>query len=753
MIKIKLKKLLALILTVITVVTVSSGCSFRTHIVEYESIISETGEDEITVEGEIKGNEVFDTEGNLIGTVDDNNNIIDADGNIIGYVTESGEIVLSRDVIEDMGIEIPADNNVTNTSGGSGSSGSSTASYTKPSGAYNYAKDITGVKVYYDAKQSWDSSSKTLKVIASGGPTELTGLFMDPSQAYVVRTTVTLADSKNIARIIFKGNDAFEHMYVALDGANQTVAVYDTSPIYPGNEFVPIEVRSKTSSEKISLKAGTKYEVIILTSPGKLSVWVNGKKYFDNLDLNNGMDIEDVKNRAPEGYVVTEKESRFINESNVFGCYVHNGTVSESNPVTFADLDVYYTEKGLDSMYSDDGKDTDYKSTWKQNTFTLASYALLWEVNQSAYQSIAKNLKDANINLLIGSGNPESNYYDAWYKACQNAGVDFLATNSSYYMPTMVDTAKIQSDVKSVASKYSHCAGYYVWDEPDSNNYWKIRKISQAITQVLPNKLTLTCMLPSYGSYTWTTTDNDLKYTNYISKYMSKVKPQVLSMDYYPFQQFGINANMKTNGLWKDMGYLRYTAQKNNSSYWHIFSAVDEWEHVTSNNMNLERISLQVNGALAYGVEGVAYFTGNQAIVKHDGSKAAKYDQLAAFNKQTLNIGNLLLSAESTEIYHSTGYSNPGSAYLDTLSDSKIIKKLPTAGSGIIAGVFTKGNKNYIVLVNKDYTAAQTGTVELKKTYSVAQFNASTNAMGTAASSSNISFNISAGGIAVYELS
>ena len=691
-----------------------------------------------------------DSQGNVITTTtgtpqtDASGNVIttttgtpqtDASGNVVTTTTQtdnSGNPVATTTVQDVVSNKIP---------------------YERPAGAYNYFSDARSYQIQYDAAGSLDAEKKTVTVTHGGGPAAFAGVFMDISQSYVYRAKVTPAVDGMLARLIFKGTSMTEHTYLALEEGR--VRIYDCANVYKGDAIVPIEIWSlKNDDPTFTFKGGKTYDVIILSTPTGISVWIDGKQYFNNVwqDDFNGNEGSD---RVEEGFVATSKPfSRYLKvDTNYIGAYY--ASQLEGAKLTLTDVDLYYTQAGLDKSYIDDGTDTNYVSTYEQKKFYMGSsisFPAMYE-NGKKFTEMVNLLKGANLNLLIPYPDGEfAKNPTGFYDAALKAGIDVIATNGAYYGPNAINETQIQADVKATRSKYSNVIGFYVWDEPRSEKFWKVRRVSQMITKVDPSAVLLTALLPSYGSYTWTTTDTEMKYTTHVTSFIDKVKPSILTMDYYPFQQHGLTANMKTNGFWKDLGYLTYQAKKNDIPYWMWISGQQEWEFGKSDKMTMEHMKMQINGSLVYGVKGILIFNANECIITNDIKKSTKYDGMTQLNKETTNIGNLLFNAERTAIYHSTGYSNPGSAYLDTLSASKVISSIPSDGQGLIVSVFTEGSKTYMVVVNKNYTAAVSGTIKLKKAYTIAEFDANANKMGSGVSASEVKYDLEAAGIQVFQL-
>lgn len=620
--------------------------------------------------------------------------------------------------------------------------GSNKIPYLKPAGAFNYMNYNLGIIPYYDFKGT--ISNNSVSIPSPGGPMYINDVIMDLNQSYVVRTKVSVASTDSTARIIFKGKTAWDHLYMAIQ--KNSISIYDAEPFTVNSNIIGAESRYYTSPKLFTLKANTAHDVIILTSPGKASVWIDGILYIDNLDLNNGMKPNPYYLRP--GYISTKKESRFINNINILGVYINGGTTA-----SFSSIEAYYTQAGMDKNYIDDGVETNFKSTWKQNEFIISAYSSWYHMPLNNMKSYMSLLKAANVNLVIPVSFPDNQSVLNVVKACNDAKLNFLASDWSLFTNSpLIQEDKIKAFVDKVKS-YEYLYGYYVWDEPLTNHFWKVRKTSQLLTKYDPSNMTLAVLLPSYGPYKWTSSDAEMRYNSHIGQYMSKVKPQILSTDFYPFSEYGQNINLKTSPLWKDMGYLRNISLSNKSEYWHVFQGIADYNTSAIGYINPARIKVQMNAALAYGASGVSYFMGSDIIVDNKGVKSQYYDELTQINKEVRNVGNLLMKATSSSIYHSAVSATYSTLnYLDSISSSTVISSLPSTAN-IIVGVFTAAdNKIYLAVSNKDFTTSATGTITLKKNYNIATFNANTNAMGSLASANSIPMSIEPGGIKVYQL-
>ena len=431
-------------------------------------------------------------------------------------------------------------------------------------------------------------------------------------------------------------------------------------------------------------------------------------------------------------------------------------------------------------------------NTWQQQDFMLSGFFMTWHIDRSQLDTYMSLLKEAGIDLLIPyAASPLDFDMDRLYDACQKTGMKILTGIREIvtdedgkpkavgitYQPTEVNEEKIRRAVNDLRSRYPDAlAGHYLWDEPGMKHFETVKQVYDLVQECDPAAFGYACLLPSYSSYVWPdqqtvfeteaaketwafvqdkTDPKDIKrYDAYVRRYCEIVHPTILAQDYYPFQQHGLDTSLKSSMLWKDMGYLRKLAQEYGMEYWHIFSGVEEWTWSTSVRMNLERIRVQMNAALAYGCTGMSYFPVQEPIVRlKSAEKAPKYEQLTLQNTKTKNIGHLLFHGLSSALYHTAGFGDPTEIFADKLEESHLLDGVTCSqDAGMIIGVIRKYPDIYLVVVNKDHEHTAEGTIALKRSWTVAEFDAPNAVFSVAAPAYDIPYTIGAGDIAVYRL-
>lgn len=389
-----------------------------------------------------------------------------------------------------------------------------------------------------------------------------------------------------------------------------------------------------------------------------------------------------------------------------------------------------------------------------RNTFVLSTFmALDGDTNLTKNQRILCNTRDAGLNLVeVTWLSTEESILAALRAAETVPGISLLVQNArgadqkgtnlggigTAYMPASISAGEVNAWVKKLQG-YSSLAGYYVWDEPNSQRVEDCRKLTDFYQAADPERLAFSCILPSYGEYRWPSS-----YPAYVDAYIQTVQPAVLSLNYYPFNfQSSIQT---TSDLYRDMGYMRKKSLENKIPYWHYFQAIKDGKSLT-----VPQIQVQMMLALAYGVKGLSYYTSQYSITDVNGNPTANYAALKSLNTRVKNIGNFLYNKTNAALYH-TGLDASANAqyFLDELSASPWLKAAP---ANLVIGVFTDATKVYLAVANKSHTSSVSGTLELQKNFSIAEYLPEKNITRDLSCGNTISLALGAAEIQVFVLS
>ncbi len=388
-----------------------------------------------------------------------------------------------------------------------------------------------------------------------------------------------------------------------------------------------------------------------------------------------------------------------------------------------------------------------------RHTFVLSTFmALDGDTNAAKNQRILRNTRDAGLNAVeVTWLSTEESILAALQAAekvpgiallVQNArGADQKGTNlggiAASYMPSAVSAEEIGRWSRTLRG-YDALAGYYVWDEPYLPQLELCGRLTELYRSADPDHMAFSCILPSYGEYRWPST-----YPAYVDSYLRTVRPEVLSLDYYPFLfQTDIAT---TSDLYRDMGYMRKKSLEYGIPYWHYFQAIQNGQPLT-----VPQIQVQMAVGLTYGVKGLSYYTSQYSLTDVNGHPTAAYAALKAVNTRVKNIGNLLYGKTNAALYHTGLAASYNDAYfLDTLASSPWLSSAP---ANLSIGVFTDGSAIYLAVANKSHTASVSGTLELKREYALAEYLPDGDTVRSLSRGRSISLNLEAAGIQVFIL-
>jgi hypothetical protein len=258
-------------------------------------------------------------------------------------------------------------------------------------------------------------------------------------------------------------------------------------------------------------------------------------------------------------------------------------------------------------------------------------------------------------------------------------------------------------------------AGYYLSDEPDASQFVKFGNITRQITAIDNVHPCYLNLLPNFAE----DSQFGIKgYSAYLDEFVNQVPIQLLSFDNYPI--IG-NTSVSIRPDWyNNLEVFSKKAKEVNKPFWAFALAV---AHSPYPVPTLAALRLQVYSNLAYGAQGIQYFTYwtlsdpggydfHNAPMTIDGQKTDVYDKVKAMNGEIKSLSSVFLGSKIISVTH-TGKTIPlGTSRLTTLPAE--ITDLATDGLGAIVSVLKNGNYTYLVVVNRDFTASMPLTIKCK---------------------------------------
>lgn len=196
------------------------------------------------------------------------------------------------------------------------------------------------------------------------------------------------------------------------------------------------------------------------------------------------------------------------------------------------------------------------------------------------------------------------------------------------------------------------CWGYSVLDEPNASQFPGLRQTVDALRLARPGKLAYINLFPNYASPAQLGTKD---YDEHVARFMSEVRPDVLSMDHYPI--FKPDADGRDNYC-RNLEVMRRDSLAGGIPFWNFFNTMPYGPHTDPTEAQLR---WQIFTSLAYGAKGVMYFCywtprGEEfpkggAILTAEGRRTRHYEEAKRINGGLKNFGPTLMKLTSTSVH------------------------------------------------------------------------------------------------------
>ncbi len=275
---------------------------------------------------------------------------------------------------------------------------------------------------------------------------------------------------------------------------------------------------------------------------------------------------------------------------------------------------------------------------------------------------------------------------------CQQVGVRVLIMDSRINWQMVSDDNWRDTISKVIADYGAHPAtyGYYLQDEPNYRLFRALGQISQEFQRQDPAHLPYINLFPTYASVEQL---GNPTYADHLDKFLSIVRPAVLSYDHYCLRADGTN----TQEYFENMGLIRAYGLRYGVPTWNIIQSCSY--HPSMRDPSDVDMRWQVYTSLAYGIKGLMYFTYWNAVVDKEGKPARLYPVLQQLNSEIKALGRVLLGLTSTGVFH-TGPTPPGAARLGVREIVRLPNDVP-----LVVGFFHAADATeYVMIANNQYT-------------------------------------------------
>lgn len=334
----------------------------------------------------------------------------------------------------------------------------------------------------------------------------------------------------------------------------------------------------------------------------------------------------------------------------------------------------------------------------------------------------AETADTTQIPLLAWGGVPPHEASTARYEEMKNAGLTVSLTRSTSIdsMAMMLDMAEkagvtlivrcpeLRTDPENTVRRFMHhpaTAGYFLKDEPSAKDFPYLGKWMKSIQAADSHHSCYINLFPNYAMPQQLGADT---YQQYLDQYMATVAPPVLSFDHYPVIETKEGRHLR--GEWfANLEMVAKAAHKNKKPFWAFALSVAHGQYPVP---TLAELRLQVFANLAYGAQGIQYFTywtprNRTRYVYHHGpiddqnKRTDVYEMIKIVNREIQSLSGIFLGSKVISVEH-TGKNIPdGTQRL--IAPPKGIKKIRTNGEGAIVSLIEKDKQQYAVIVNRDF--------------------------------------------------
>ena len=319
-----------------------------------------------------------------------------------------------------------------------------------------------------------------------------------------------------------------------------------------------------------------------------------------------------------------------------------------------------------------------------------------------AILAIPENLTNiSRYKQLRASGVTASYYHFSNADAMQAA----LNVGQKAGIKLFVACPELISDPETTVRRFMNhpaLAGYFLADEPSHKDFSQLGKLVKKIRAIDDKHICYVNLFPNYQveKYLGIRT-----YDEYLENFIKEVPSQIISFDNYPIT--GSTRQSVRPSFYKNLETISEASRRTGRPFWGFALSVAQTPYPVP---TLGALRLQVYSNLAYGAQGIQYFTYwtpstrqfHTAAIGTDGRQTKVYESLQQLNKEIKGLSGVFLGAEVVSVNH-TGDATPmGTHPLNKLP--KPIASLKTDGLGAVVSVMKNNGKSYLVIVNHDFT-------------------------------------------------
>lgn len=259
-------------------------------------------------------------------------------------------------------------------------------------------------------------------------------------------------------------------------------------------------------------------------------------------------------------------------------------------------------------------------------------------------------------------------------------------------------------------------AGYYLADEPGSGSFAGLAERVKLIRAIDDQHFCYINLFPNHAPKEALGTES---YLQHVQRFIEEVPVQIVSFDHYPITE-DPHGKRRFNGLWyENLEIISDESRKAGKPFWAFALTV---AHYTYPIPTPAEIRFQVFSNLAYGAQGIQYFTyvtptaygqndfHHAPLAYGTMQRTEVYDYIKEVNHDIAALSHVFLGSSVVSVTHTGDEIPPGTTRLTDLPQA--ISKLETEGEGAVISILRQGEKYFLVIVNRDFQNKAFVTVE-----------------------------------------
>jgi len=277
----------------------------------------------------------------------------------------------------------------------------------------------------------------------------------------------------------------------------------------------------------------------------------------------------------------------------------------------------------------------------------------------------------------------------------------------------VVSCPELKSDPEKTAKRFMDhpaLAGYHLMDEPSMRLYPELGIWAKKIQAIDSKHFCYVNLFPNFADSIQLGTKD---YKDYVSEYVRQIPIQFISFDYYP-----VLKDRLSKTWYQNLEQISEESRKSDKPFW-AFALTTNYDEDHLTPQTLAAMRLQVYSDLAYGAQGIQYFTywsatsvnapsgedQRGAPISVAGKRNVVYDRVKLMSQEIQNLSGVFLGSKVVSVRH-TGLGKIPLGTIRLTSLPKAIKVLDTNGAPAIVSILDKGENSFLVVVNKDFLSS-----------------------------------------------